>query len=68
MPIITRISDMHTDMIEWRHHLHSIPELGFDLHKTSAFVERKLREFGLDEVHTGIAQTGLIGIINDSFW
>ena len=27
MTIITRISDMHTDMIEWRHHLHSIPEL-----------------------------------------
>ena len=64
MPIIDQISDMHTDMIEWRHYLHSIPELGFDLHKTSAFVERKLREFGVDEVHTGIAQTGLIGIIN----
>ena len=64
MPIINQISDMHTDMIEWRHYLHSIPELGFDLHKTSAFVERKLREFGADEVHTGIAQTGLIGIIN----
>lgn len=64
MPVINRIADMHPDMIEWRHHLHSIPELGFDLHKTSAFVEQKLREFGVDELHTGIAQTGMVAIIN----
>ena len=44
--------------------MHSIPELGFDLHKTSAFVKSKLHEFGVDEVHRGIAQTDLVAVIN----
>lgn len=64
MPIVNRIAEFIPDMLEWRHHLHSIPELGFDLHKTSAYVESKLRDFGVDELHTGIAQTGIVAIIN----
>jgi hippurate hydrolase len=64
MPIVNRIANFADEMIEWRHHLHSIPELGFDLHKTSAYVEDKLRAFGVDELHTGIAQTGMVAIIN----
>ena len=64
MQVINRIADMYSDMTEWRRHLHSTPELGFDLHKTSAFVESKLHEFGVDEVHTGIAQIGLVAVIN----
>ena len=55
MPVINRIADMHSNMTEWRRHLHSIPEPGFDLLKTSSFVESKLHEFGVDEVHTGKA-------------
>lgn len=64
MPIINRISEFQTDMTQWRQHLHSIPELGFDLHKTAEFVAAKLREFGVDELHEGIAQTGMVAIIN----
>jgi amidohydrolase len=64
MPIVNRIADLAPDMLEWRHHLHSIPELGFDLHKTSAYVADKLRSFGVDELHEGIAQTGMVAIIN----
>ena len=60
MPIVNRIADLAPDMLEWRHHLHSIPELGFDLHKTSAYVADKLRSFGVDELHEGIAKTGTI--------
>ncbi|WP_119269264.1 M20 aminoacylase family protein [Taklimakanibacter deserti] len=47
---------------EWRRHLHSIPELGFGEHKTSAFVADKLRDFGL-EVHQGIGGTGVVGVL-----
>ena len=47
---------------DWRRHLHSIPELGFGEHKTSAFVAEKLRGFGL-EVHQGIGQTGVVGVL-----
>jgi amidohydrolase len=47
---------------EWRRHLHSMPELGFGEHKTSAFVAEKLRSFGL-EVHQGIGETGVVGVL-----
>ena len=60
MPILNRIADLASDMLEWGHHLHPTPELGFDLHKTSAHVADKLRSFGVDELHEGIAKTGAI--------
>ena len=63
MPVINRIADMHSNMTEWRRHLHSIPKISFDSPKTSAFVECKLHEFGVDEVHAGKAQTGLVAVI-----
>jgi amidohydrolase len=47
----------------WRKALHRIPELMFDLPQTSRFVEQKLREFGCDEIHTGIAQSGVVAVV-----
>jgi hippurate hydrolase len=44
--------------------LHTIPELGLECHKTAAFVAERLREFGVDEIHEGIAKTGIVAIIN----
>ncbi|WP_171099529.1 M20 aminoacylase family protein [Ruegeria sp. HKCCD7255] len=64
MPVVNRIADFSTDMTAWRRHLHTIPELAFDCHQTAAFVADRLREFGVDELHEGIAQTGLVAIIN----
>jgi len=64
MPILNRAAEMQQEVAAWRRHLHTVPELGFDLHQTSAFVAAKLREFGVDEVATGIAKTGIVGIIN----
>ena len=64
MPVINRIGDYASEMKEWRHWMHRNPELGFDLPKTSAFVAERLREFGVDEIHEGIAQTGIVAIIN----
>lgn len=63
MPIINRIAEYHDDMKAWRRHLHAHPELQFECHATAAFVEKQLREFGVDEIHTGIAQTGIVAII-----
>ena len=63
MPIINRIADFHEDMTAWRRDLHAHPELGFDLPRTSAVVAERLREFGVDEVITGMAKTGVIGVI-----
>ena len=64
MPVINRIADFAADMTAWRQHLHTIPELGFDCPKTAAFIQERLEEFGVDEIHTGIAQTGIVAIIN----
>lgn len=63
MPVINRIAEFAGDMTEWRRWMHRNPELGFDLPKTAAFVAERLREFGVDEVHEGIAQTGIVAII-----
>ncbi len=64
MPVINRIADMSNEMTEWRQHLHTIPELSFDCPKTAAFIKARLEEFGVDEIHEGIAQTGIVAIIN----
>ncbi len=64
MPIINRIAEFHDDMKEWRQHIHANPELLFDCHKTAAFVVARLREFGVDEIHEGIAKSGVVAIIN----
>jgi hippurate hydrolase len=50
-------------MTAWRRHLHRRPELAFDCHETAAFVAARLREFGVDEVHEGIARTGVVALI-----
>lgn len=38
--------DLEARAIAWRRHLHSHPELSFEEHETSAFVEEALRSFG----------------------
>ena len=64
MPVLNRIAGMAEEMQGWRRHLHMHPELSFDCHQTAAFVAERLREFGVDEIHEGIAQTGIVAIIN----
>lgn len=63
MAIINRIGDLGPQMTAWRQHLHSIPELSFDCPKTAAFIHERLKEIGVDEIHGGIAQTGIVAII-----
>jgi amidohydrolase len=63
MPILNRAAEMQEEIAGWRQHLHAIPELNFDLQETSAFVTEKLREFGCDEVATGLAKTGVVAVI-----
>jgi len=61
MPIVNRIAEFAEDMKAWRRHLHQNPELGFECHETAAFVMERLQEFGISEIHSGIAQSGLGG-------
>jgi hippurate hydrolase len=63
MPVINRIADFAEEMTGWRRHLHAHPELQFECHQTAAFVAGQLRGFGVDEIHEGIATTGVIAFI-----
>ena len=64
MPVINRIAGIAPEMTEWRQHLHAHPELAFDCHKTAGFVAERLAEIGVDEIHSGIAQSGIVAMIN----
>jgi amidohydrolase len=63
VPIINRIAEYQDELAAWRRHLHERPELGYQEHETAAFVAEKLSAFGVDEVHTGIGRTGVVGVI-----
>lgn len=64
MPVLNRIAEFHEEIAGWRRDFHAHPELLYDVLRTAAVVEQKLREFGCDEVVTGIGRTGVVGIIN----
>ncbi len=64
MPVLNRIADFAPEMRGWRRHLHAHPELAFDCVETAVFIEARLREIGVDEIHTGIAKTGIVAILN----
>src|SRR6185436_19962518 len=51
------------EMAAWRHDFHENPELLYEVHRTAGIVADKLREFGCDEVVTGIGRTGVVGVI-----
>src|SRR5271169_14947 len=51
------------EVVAWRHHVHSNPELGFNEHETARFAAEKLRSFGFDEVHEAIGGTGVVGVL-----
>ncbi len=66
MPQISDIAPYVDELTAIRRDLHAHPELGFEEVRTSAMVADKLTEFGVDEVHTGIARTGVVGVLRGS--
>jgi hippurate hydrolase len=65
MPVINRIAEFHTDMIQWRHWLHAHPETAFEEHETAERVSDLLESFGIP-VDRGLARTGVIGTLRGS--
>jgi hippurate hydrolase len=63
MPIVNRVADLQPDIQAWRRDIHAHPELLYDVHRTAAFVADRLKEFGCDEVATGLGKTGVVGVI-----
>src|ERR1700687_3646783 len=63
MPIVSRVADLQPEIQAWRRDIHEHPELLYEAHRTAAFVADRLREFGCDEVATGLGRTGVVGVI-----
>ncbi len=59
---IMKTKALESTLIEWRHDFHRHPELGFNEHRTATKVAELLTSFGL-EVHTGVGQTGVVGVL-----
>lgn len=61
LPVIAESTDELTAIFR---DLHAHPEIGFTEERTSAIVAEKLRAYGVDEVHTGLGKTGVVGLIH----
>lgn len=61
MPVLNRFAEMQPEISAWRRDIHAHPELRFEEHRTAAFVASRLKEFGCDEVVTGVGETGVVG-------
>lgn len=64
MTIDPRITTIADEAIVWRRDIHAHPELMYDLDRTSALVADLLRQFGCDEVVTGLGRTGVVGLVH----
>ncbi len=63
MPIINRLAEFQNDIVAWRHDFHRHPEILYEVHRTAATVAGLLKDFGVDEVVTGMGRTGVVGLI-----
>ena len=62
MKPLDHIKTFHDELTAWRQDFHTHPELGFEEHRTSDLVAKRLEEFGI-EVHRGIGGTGVVGVL-----
>jgi amidohydrolase len=54
----------HAELTAIRHDIHAHPEIGMNEHRTADLVARKLEEWGI-EVHRGVGQTGVVGVLRN---
>ena len=58
------IDEIMPGVIADRRYLHTIPELGLELHQTAAYVLERLKAIGVEDIQTGIAVTGMTALIH----
>jgi amidohydrolase len=52
------------DLVGYRRHFHAHPELSLEEHKTAAFIERQLRDFGIGEIRKHVGKTGVLATLH----
>jgi amidohydrolase len=55
--------EIEARVIAWRRDFHANPELGNREFRTAGIVAEHLKKLGLDEVRTGVAHTGVVGLL-----
>ena len=63
MSTIANKSNLHEQMVTWRHHLHQHPELSFKEKMTSDYIASVLQSHDI-EIHRGLAVTGIIATVH----
>lgn len=63
MSHITKNSQLHGQMVTWRHHIHKHPELSFKEEMTSDYIASVLESHNI-EMHRGLAVTGIVATIH----
>ncbi|MBG9388924.1 amidohydrolase [Caenimonas aquaedulcis] len=61
--IDTAAGALEAQVIAWRRDLHQNPELGNREFRTAGVIADHLKQLGLDEVRTGVAFTGVVGLL-----
>jgi hippurate hydrolase len=59
-----RLGEWHAELTAFRRDLHAHPELGFEEKRTAQRVAAALRAAGVDEIHEGIGNTGVVGVVH----
>ena len=65
-PLHAAIDEILPGLVADRRHLHEHPELGFHEVETAKFVDARLHQLGVEDIRTGIAKTGVTGLIRGS--
>ena len=63
MSHITKNSQLHDQMVTWRHHIHKHPELSFKEEMTSDYIASVLESHNI-EMYRGLAVTGIVATIH----
>ncbi|CAM5771221.1 M20 family metallopeptidase [Bosea minatitlanensis] len=63
MPKTDIIAALTPEITAIRRDIHRHPELMYEEHRTAGLVAEKLKEWGVDEVVTGLGRTGVVGVI-----
>ena len=61
--ILAAAAAVQAQVISWRRDIHQHPELGNREFRTAALVADHLKALGFDHVRTGVAHTGVVGVL-----
>src|SRR5690606_36572266 len=59
---LSSLESKHATYKALRQRLHALPETAYEEHQTSDLIAQELESYGL-EVHRGIGETGLVGVL-----